>query len=826
VRSPAARLRPRARRAARAARRRPRALTRSRRCAAPSACAFLSSHHKAPGGADAPASARLYCFHLASGRVVGESLCKSSTPQPLSLSAPGRLLAAFDRNSVSVWDVSAVTAAHSAAAAAAALARAPPPLRLRHTKPLTCLALCPREERVAAGDATGRLLVWHGLRAALAAAAAQPAASAAAGAQPQPTPDAAAPLSLSTLHWHASALRCLAWSPCGSRLFSGGEEGVLVLWRAEDGGRTFLPRLGAPLAWLAQSPADAAILAIGCADNVAHIGVNVATLAPGGPAVRGPRPAFLRPSHAASAFEAPAQPLWDARARAALLPAAGGGLQWYDAAAGRGVGELYVSEAGAQPAPPPPPRAAGGPPPPRPLEPHVALCALRPGSGSLATVDRRGEGAVGGVGSPLSACIDTLRFWSRVEAGEAGADGGAASPRFALSTRVEHPHGPHAVSALAHHPRAALAATASAGGAQFKVWAAAGGGGGRPAWRVRSVGFYQQRPMCAAAFSSDGSLLAVGAGDAVTLWEVESNALLSVLHPPCQPALQHLPPSPPVTHLAFPGAEAEESAGEAAPPLPMLYALSGGGGGGGAELRLWDLLSLRPAGSVGPLGGVSSFAADPWSDSVALALAPPPSWAKTEGPPSRVVLRFAGPTAALAEAWTVQLGAEAAAADEAALLFAPRTQLWPRASGAAAAGAALLLVTPERRFILASSEGDEALQEGAAEGRGGALAAGAEAEAAAAEVAAAAGPGLERTFGSLRVEPPAAAAAAAGAAAGAGVERGAPAAPEAWVSPFKDVPSHALPSLAAMLPAYLDSLLRCSEGLPAPAAPSAAAAAV
>ena len=109
------------------------------------------------------------------------------------------------------------------------------------------------------GDATGRIVFWHGVRDALqrrpqhdgsgSAAAAAGAADAAGEAmqpQPQPQPDPAEgpKLSQATVHWHAEAVCCLAFSPDDAYLLSGGHEGVLVVWDISSGRRTYLPRLG------------------------------------------------------------------------------------------------------------------------------------------------------------------------------------------------------------------------------------------------------------------------------------------------------------------------------------------------------------------------------------------------------------------------------------------------------------------------------------------------------------------------------------------------------------------------------------------------------
>ncbi|PHJ21984.1 wd g-beta repeat-containing protein [Cystoisospora suis] len=56
------------------------------------------------------------------------------------------------------------------------------------------------------------------------------------------------------LHWHAHAVTSLAFSSDGLILFSGGEEGVLVLWYIKQAfQRQFLPRLGSPILHISSS---------------------------------------------------------------------------------------------------------------------------------------------------------------------------------------------------------------------------------------------------------------------------------------------------------------------------------------------------------------------------------------------------------------------------------------------------------------------------------------------------------------------------------------------------------------------------------------------
>ncbi len=70
-----------------------------------------------------------------------------------------------------------------------------------------CLSFDGRDSVVAAGDVSGRILLWHGFMEALAK-----------GKVP----------AVSTVHWHAHPVGCVAFSADSTFMLSGGQEGVLV----------------------------------------------------------------------------------------------------------------------------------------------------------------------------------------------------------------------------------------------------------------------------------------------------------------------------------------------------------------------------------------------------------------------------------------------------------------------------------------------------------------------------------------------------------------------------------------------------------------------
>jgi NET1-associated nuclear protein 1 (U3 small nucleolar RNA-associated protein 17) len=119
---------------------------------------------------------------------------------------------------------------------------------------------------IAAGDVTGRIVIWSGLAAAAAA-------SAAGG----PVDARNAGMTMATLHWHAHSVGALAFSHDGLYLLSGGQEAVLVIWQLETLKNTFLPRLGGPITHISRCVHDAARYAV-CQENNAVRMVALSTM--------------------------------------------------------------------------------------------------------------------------------------------------------------------------------------------------------------------------------------------------------------------------------------------------------------------------------------------------------------------------------------------------------------------------------------------------------------------------------------------------------------------------------------------------------------------
>ncbi|KAG1668638.1 hypothetical protein FOA52_002492 [Chlamydomonas sp. UWO 241] len=550
-------------------------------------------------------SGRIITFDLEKGRA-GRTAMKTSAARTLVAAGGGAartFVATSDRHTLFVWRTGEEMTQ---------------PLVLHHTKPYTCVAVSADETMLAAGDATGRIQLWRHFGDAVPRASSNPdsapGGSNSGGGSGQPSSsaasDAAASLRPATLHWHASAVGCLSYSPDGTYLLSGGREGVLVLWQVENGSQNFLPRLGGPLVSIRPSPVDPARYLVSQADNTLRV-VNTASMKVES-SVLGlrPLPAGLPPRASPSAT------LLQPGTGHLVVPCESAEMQLYDTVHNRHVAIVkvvprnYVSmpadaaKPSASAAASADADAAAGSAPgvlvhaslPH-LPPYVSHAAFTPNGSCLVTVDMRPDA---GAYRSSEAC---LKFWD-VTGGGSSAEGGA--PALALNTRVDDPH-TGIVSAVACHPSADVVATCG-GDAEFRLWVhvptarAPGGRAEAPsAWRVRARGAYRGLPLTAVAFSTDGSVLAVAAGSKVTLWDPVTCGLAAVLSLPHE----HAASGASIWRLAF---------------LPGSRHLVGATNG---VLCVWDVASCALAWALD--GHTTALAADPVHACFAVAVPAPAS---------------------------------------------------------------------------------------------------------------------------------------------------------------------------------------------------------
>ena len=486
---------------------------------------------------------RILAFDLAAGRA-NEVRIKLSTPRPVvcsssssgsssygSASSSGsglgrehayRIVATHDRHTILLWDVGREGLGRKRA------------LRLHHTKAFTCVAVSPDGSRVAAGDVTGRILIWHDLKQGMEAAAADnnnnnndandannnnsnsnsnsngtmddDVQEDAEGFVEYTEPPAA------SVHWHAHAVGCLSFSVDGRYLLSGGEEAVLVLWDVKTSGRAYLPRLGGPLTGIAPSPEDPAKYCLRQSDNTLRV-VNIASMMIEC-SIHGVRPAPRAGCGAPICFEG--------RHGCAVVVGDHSVLQFFDVSRDVHVDRLQLSRRNIV--------SMSG------EEDHgvvVEAVAFDDTAGLLVSVETSGDNQL-------------LKFWDR-----SPDDQQQYGIPYRLNTLAENPHrtasGNHAVTGVAvataragkagkaNRRAASLVATCSASG-DFALWETH-----REAAEVRSAVTWRKMavipghhgdPLTAVAFSSDGSLVAV-AGDrgALSLWDTASCAFVGELPP-------------------------------------------------------------------------------------------------------------------------------------------------------------------------------------------------------------------------------------------------------------------------------------------------------
>lgn len=319
----------------------------------------------------------------------------------------------------------------------------------------------------------------------------------------------------STLHWHSSPVRALAFSKDGTFLYSGGTEAALLAWkmtRNHFGQKTILPRLGAPILALSLSD-DESLCALTQADNSVHIislitSDVVAT-------IRGVSASIVdfndfvtsdlasRVSrHTVNALRMTSIPR---REDQVIVSGNGGNLQLFDIYKGSHLLDISVVPRNTVHEPK---RYHSS----RPDPAHVKAVKIHSSGSLMATVEVQNLLPAKLEDSGSEKFLTTLRFWSL------SSDNGAA-----LTSVCTRPHGVDKdISSVCFHSHKSIAVTTSTFGT-FKIWRALAAQDKRKAasWRTEIELGYKGLPCNSACFSNDGSLLAVACGSVLTLWHVE-----------------------------------------------------------------------------------------------------------------------------------------------------------------------------------------------------------------------------------------------------------------------------------------------------------------
>jgi NET1-associated nuclear protein 1 (U3 small nucleolar RNA-associated protein 17) len=413
-------------------------------------------------------SCRIYTMNCRSGKM--DLLYKGKDCTALALSPSGEYIASLSNSVLFIYNIATNTV-----------------VKQTHVRALTTLVFHPTDPYIATGDSEGQIVLWYQFA--------------------DPTK-----VVTSTLHWHAHAVEALAFSEDGAYLLSGGEEAVLVVWQLDTGHKQFMPRLGASIAHICISP-DGNTYALASADNAIRLlsavtskvertvqGLQHAHTMPEPKTIRGLSTGII------------AEP----RGRGVIaMGGVPGTIQMYDPFNDRHVHELdvtgrnHISRTDDE----------------RIAFMRVEQLAYNSNGTWMATIERRVDGE--------TTNRTILKLWSLDSNGQG---------RYTVNTRVDGPHGSGKISALAFHPRAPMLVTA-ASDRTFKLWVEAP----RPYaptmktateappstyWVCQSVGVYRDYKVRGAAFSGDGSLLAVVYGQVITLWEPTTLTLRhTLLHP-------------------------------------------------------------------------------------------------------------------------------------------------------------------------------------------------------------------------------------------------------------------------------------------------------
>ncbi|ESW26740.1 hypothetical protein PHAVU_003G144100 [Phaseolus vulgaris] len=422
-------------------------------------------------------------FHSVSNLILRET----EQPESLTISPSGNFLGIKDKRKLHIWKVPKMDSDSAVSKK----------ITLHHTKTFTVIAFHPTERIVAAGDVTGRILIWRGF-------GAQKFTNSSGLVNRRPADNDDKPgvrenddaESCCTWHWHSSGVSHLSFSSDGAYFYSGGKEGVLMLWQLDTGNKKSLPRIGSPLLYFVDSP-ESSLSSLSCADNQIHIlkmpSMEIIK------SISGIKPPLLSQDICEGLSN---RVSFDCSSGSVAVQTENYRIQFYSLFANRGLYEVQVCERNHQPV--------------DEVTLVVSLVELSVDGSLMGTVEvKLPEDGIGG--------LVCLKFWELDD-----------NQRFSVSTLIYEPHRDANISAVAFHPTRRMAVSSSYGG-DFKVWVCKeeienkGQKLQNSGWMCHAVGSYKNKAMRAAAFSADGSVLAVAADTVITLWDPNNNVLVAVI---------------------------------------------------------------------------------------------------------------------------------------------------------------------------------------------------------------------------------------------------------------------------------------------------------
>ncbi|KAI1884865.1 hypothetical protein AGOR_G00214270 [Albula goreensis] len=293
----------------------------------------------------------------------------------------------------------------------------------------------------------------------------------------------------STHHWHHDAVSALSFTPEGMSLLSGGIESVLVLWRYGTESKDFLPRLGSAIEHISVSP-DGTLYCTSHRNNkITIINSNLKVSA----VIQG-----------LVGRDVKTDLTIDPHTKSLVLNGEPGHLQFYSLHHDKQLYSLdivqqeHIHQSG--------------------LEQCEVVKAVFHDHGTwLATVEERRE---------IDSEVDTsLKLWAYNE----------MTQSFELNTNISSPHEDR-ITAMCFSTdiETTLLVTTSKDG-HFKAWQLAKdweSQGDGTSWSCDFVGSYHHLRPTSCCFSADGSVLAVGFQEIVTVWSPDSWEMCLTL---CQP---------------------------------------------------------------------------------------------------------------------------------------------------------------------------------------------------------------------------------------------------------------------------------------------------
>lgn len=419
----------------------------------------------------------------------GETLKETEEPESITASPSGEFFGIRSKCKLHIWKVPSAKSKHNMAKM----------MTLHHTKIMTVLAFHPTQKIVAAGDVTGRILIWRGFGCRtfaigneLGSGRSMDDKEEKPGVRGNDDAD-----SCTTWHWHPAEVNILMFSSDGAYLYSGGKEGVLVVWQLDTGKKKFLPRIGSPLLYFTCSP-DPSLSSISCADNRIHL-LKMPSMGIW-KSISGIKLPCLLPEICEGLSSRVA---FDQMAGLVALCTEDYRVQLYSLFDDREISEVQVCERNHHPG--------------DSVTVVVTTVALSLDGSIMTTAEvKLAEEGIGG--------LVCLKFWML----------DSQDKLFSLSTIVYEPHRDAGISDIAFHPARCMAVSSSYGG-DFKIWVCNSEIQQKSqtlqasSWTCHAVGSYKKRQMTAAAFSGDGSVLAVAAETVITLWNPDKNVLLAVV---------------------------------------------------------------------------------------------------------------------------------------------------------------------------------------------------------------------------------------------------------------------------------------------------------